>query len=130
VYAEKIKGLVREKGLEHKIHFYGERPYSDIAEILREHDLFINISRTGSLDKAVLEAMACGLTVLTSNEAYRTVLPPAYFLEHVSPEFIVERIKALADEPRPNQALRGIVTRDHALERTVDRLFSLVSGRV
>ena len=129
-YTEKIKGVIREKGLENQIHFYGQRPYSEIAETLREHDLFLNVSRTGSLDKAVLEAMACGLTVITSNEAYRTVLPPTYFLEQISPEFLAARIKSLADEPRPNTALREIVLRDHALEQTVDRLFTLLSARV
>lgn len=127
-YTEKIKGLIREKGLGNQIHFYGQRPYSEVPEILRDHDLFLNVSRTGSLDKAVLEAMACGLSVITSNEAYRTVLPLAYFLEYISPEFLAERIKALADEPRPNTALREIVVRDHALAPMIDRMTTLLNS--
>ena len=122
IYAEKIKALIREKKLEHYVHFYGDRGYSEIPEILREHDMFLNASATGSLDKAVLEAMACGLTTLTSNEAYRAILPSRYFLEHPSAEFLVERIKQLAGEPRPNAALRAIVLRDHALERTIEKM--------
>ncbi len=125
-YAARLKELVREKGLAGEIHFYGEHRYSEIPAILRDHDIFLNASRTGSLDKAVLEAMACGLTVLTSNQAYRSVLPAPYFLQHLSPEFLAARIQALADEPRPNIALREIVVREHALEQTVGRLVDIL----
>lgn len=130
VYAAKLRALVREKGLESRIHFQGERPYAEIAELLRGHHIFINTSRTGSLDKAVLEAMACGLTVITSNEAYRPILPPAYFLEHATPEFLAERIKALADEPRPNMTLRETVVRDHALEPMMDQVATRLKNRI
>lgn len=126
-YVERLKALILEKGLWAYVHFHGERPYSEMAQTMRNHDLFLNASRTGSLDKAVLEAMACGLTVVTSNEAYRAVLPAAYFLERSSPESLAERIKALADEPRPNRTLREIVLRDHALEQTISKLHNLLS---
>ncbi|MFY9463115.1 MAG: glycosyltransferase family 4 protein [Candidatus Sungiibacteriota bacterium] len=130
IYGEKIKTLIREKNLEQYIHFYGDRGYSEIPDILREHDMFLNASATGSLDKAVLEAMACGLTVLTSNEAYRAILSLEYFVEHPSAEFLAERIKARAAEPRPNRALRDIVVRDHALERTIEKIAALFAIRV
>ena len=34
----------------------------------------INMSNTGSIDKAVLEAMACGIPVITANEAFEPIL--------------------------------------------------------
>ncbi len=126
-YAEQVKKIIREKKLEPFVHFYGERGYSEIPDILREHDLFLNVSATGSLDKAVLEAMACCLTVLTSNEAYRMILPPLYFVEHPSSAFLAERIKAMAGEPRPNKALRDIVLRGHALVRTIEKIAALLA---
>lgn len=121
-YAEKIQALVREKGLTDCIRFEGERSYSAVPSLLRGYDMFLNCSRTGSLDKAVLEAMACGLTVITSNEGYRTIVPPAYFLADVRPEALADRITTLAGEARPNKKLREIVVRDHALAPTIDRL--------
>jgi len=130
VYAERIKTLIRGKKLEQYVHFYGDRGYSEIPEILGEHDMFLNASATGSLDKAVLEAMAVGLTVLTSNEAYRTILPPQYFLEHTGADFLAERIKACAAAPRPNTALREIVLADHALTRTIEKIMALLATPV
>lgn len=130
VYADRIKTLIREKNLDQHVRWYGDRHYSEIPGILRGHDIFLNASRTGSLDKAVLEAMACGLTVLTSNEAYRAILPPQYFLQDASSEFLAERIQALAREPRPNKGLRKIVVRDHALARTIEKMSALLATKV
>lgn len=130
LYAERIRALVREKDLESYVHFYGDRGYSQIPAILREHDMFLNASHTGSLDKAVLEAMAVGLTVLTSNEAYRVILPSQYFLEHASAELLAEGIKALWDEPRPNKALREIVVLGHGLAATINKMAALLTIKV
>lgn len=129
-YFEKIKALVREKSIESRITFLGARRYSEIPAILREHDMFVNASRTGSLDKAVLEAMACGLTTITSNEAYRPVLPADYVVASASADGFAERIRALRDEPRPNMALRQIVVRDHALVPVIDQIASLLAHPV
>lgn len=129
-YAEKIKAFVREKNLESHIEFLGDRHYSEIPGILREHDIFLNASRTGSLDKAVLEAMACGLSVLTSNDAYRAILPPQYFIARPSAEEFAARIKTLSKEKRPVAALRDIVLRDHALDRMTETLARLLAKPV
>ncbi|MEK7542004.1 MAG: glycosyltransferase family 4 protein [Patescibacteria group bacterium] len=125
-YLEKLKTIVREKDLDGQVRFAGAVPHSEVADLLRQHDVFINASRTGSLDKAVLEAMACGLSVITANEAYRPVLPPNYFLERTGADALAERISVLSGEPRPNEVLRGIVARDHALAACIDRMADLL----
>lgn len=129
-YLKRLQALVSGKGLSEHIRFEGERPFLKVPEILRAHDLFLNASQTGSLDKVVLEAMACGLTVLSSNPAYREILPPPYFIEKITPELLAERIQAVADEPRPNQGLRDIVVRDHALTQTIEKLYRYLAAPV
>lgn len=130
VYADKLQSFVRGKGLEDRIRFEGARPYGDMPALLGSHDMFLNCSRTGSLDKAVLEAMACGLTTVTSNEGYRAILPPEYFVAPARTEVFVERIATLAGEARPNTALRDIVVRDHALATTIGRMVALLAHRI
>lgn len=129
-YMARLKALVAEYNLGSQIHFYGSRPFSEIPSLLREHDVFLNVSRTGSLDKAVLEAMSSGITVLTANEAYRLILPPQYFLDRVSPEFIAARIRVVAREPRPNEKLRAIVMRDHSLDHTIQKIIHLLNTSI
>lgn len=118
-YYESLKKLVREKGLERQVFFHGARPWREIPETYREHDVFLSMSTTGSIDKSVLEAMSVGLTVLTANEAFSTLLPPVNFLERRSPELLAARIKQLARENRPNMTLRNSVIEKHSLEKTI-----------
>ncbi|TSC68449.1 MAG: hypothetical protein G01um101466_450 [Parcubacteria group bacterium Gr01-1014_66] len=127
-YLSALRRLIQDNGLAHKIHFKGTASYAEIPEILRASDLFLNTSRTGSLDKAVLEAMSTGLNVLTANEAYRTIVPERYFIERESPEFLAERIKLVADDPLPNLGLREIVMRDHGLHVTVDKIIQVLAS--
>lgn len=56
------------------VTFAGSIPNKEIVSYLRGSDLFVNTSHTGSLDKAMLEAMSCGIPVLTCNEAMKEVL--------------------------------------------------------
>ena len=126
-YMDFLKRYVSERSLDDRIQFMGPRKYSEIPSILQSHDMFINVSKTGSLDKAVLEAMSCGLTVIAANEAYKEVLPQKYFLDHTSPEFLSERIQMLASEDHPSNILSAIVGEKHSLEHTIDRIVSALS---
>lgn len=62
---ERLKKEVRRLKLEKQVEFWGER--NDIAEILKELDLFILPSLWEGLGIAVLEAQAVGVPVLVSN---------------------------------------------------------------
>lgn len=126
-YYRKLKKLVHEKRLAAEVAFFGPRPYTEVPEIYHDHDLFISMSRTGSVDKAVLEAMASGLTVLTANEAFQSVLPSRYFLERRTPQFLAERIKTFAGAPYPNTELREVVVSKHSLKNTITHIVSRLS---
>jgi len=69
-YLEKLKKIVADKELESTVFFPGAIPNKEIVSHLQSSDLFVNTSQTGSLDKAVLEAMACETLVVTTNEAF------------------------------------------------------------
>lgn len=60
-----LKGLSKELGLEDHVHLLGYR--TDIAEILKASDLFAFPSLREGLGLSALEAMACGLPIVTSN---------------------------------------------------------------
>lgn len=66
-----------KKSLEEAAHtlgvscgFQNPRLYAEMPGIYHHHRIFIHTSRTGSMDKVVLEAMASGLWVATSSEAF------------------------------------------------------------
>jgi glycosyltransferase involved in cell wall biosynthesis len=59
------EALVRRDGLTARVHFLGER--SDVPSCLRAADLFVFPSYTEGLPNALLEAMAAGLAVVTTD---------------------------------------------------------------
>lgn len=75
-YFENLKHSVVESGLSGLISFTGPVAPQEILLYLQDSDIFVNMSNTGSLDKAVLEAMACGLITVSSNEAFKEILSP------------------------------------------------------
>ncbi|MCE2490918.1 MAG: glycosyltransferase, partial [Anaerolineae bacterium] len=69
-YARDLHALVDKGALRDCVEFAGAVSHEQVpAEIRRAH-ILVNLSETGSVDKAVLEAMACGIPVVTSNEAF------------------------------------------------------------
>jgi glycosyltransferase involved in cell wall biosynthesis len=73
-YVESLHQQVERLGLQANVEFVGPIPYPELPHVYPEADLFLNFSDTGSLDKAVLEAMSCGVPVLTTNVAFRDML--------------------------------------------------------
>lgn len=69
-YVQELHDLVRKEGLGDVVKFMGARTPKELPEVYHSHNIFLHASRTGSVDKAVLEAMAAGLQVLTSSDAY------------------------------------------------------------
>ena len=65
------------------VQFVGKKTQRELPDMYRSHDIFVHMSRTGSLDKVLLEAMACGMSVVSCNDAARGFLPSEWiFSEH------------------------------------------------
>jgi len=132
-YAARLREGVRARGLGARVEFAGAVNHDRVAAMYQSADVMVNTSRTGSIDKAVLEAMACGLPVVTSNEAFAPMLAPWGDLLCVPPESPValaaslERLQAMPPDDRAalGRALREIVVRDHSLERLVGQLIAI-----
>ncbi len=69
-YYRELKEFVTTNELQAVVHFLGGCRYEELPGIYRAHQALIHTSRTGSIDKVVLEALASGLTVFSSSDAY------------------------------------------------------------
>lgn len=102
-YREVLEDLHRELSLGESVRFVGGKSYAQMVREYQKSDMLIHTSKTGSVDKVVLEALAAGLVVLTSSEAYEalgehvTIFPPndpkilAAMLEKMLSTGILER---------------------------------------
>jgi len=133
-YLDQLKGMVEAMGLKDQVEFAGWVANKDVAPYYQQADLFINMSGTGSLDKAVLEAMACECLVLTSNEAFKDILPPELIVEKNNPEQLAKKIQLLMELPDDKKAklrkqLREEVKNNHNLDNLVFKIIKQFNGK-
>ncbi len=129
-YLETLKRLLNEENVSDLVTFAGSVPHGKTPEEYQNADLFLNLSETGSMDKAVLEAMSCGTLVLTSNEAFRemlTKISPMLYLEKKTPEALAKRILQLRDlaaniREDLSRRLREEVMANHSLDELIAKI--------
>lgn len=119
-YKKELDNIIKETGVENKISFVGPINYQNIVDFYNSANVFVNFSKTGSLDKAILEAMACGLNILTSNEALIEELPERYITSEKEEELIL-KIKNSLDLGIDNWAV-NYVRENHNLDVLVEKL--------
>ena len=132
-YLESLKKKVKDNGLEERINFIGSVPNKDIVNYLQQADLFVNTSQTGSLDKAILEAMACGLIVLSSNDAARNVFGEYQNKLFFRPKDSLDlsqkilKLSKLSDSEKDKigSRLRTIVENDHNLKKLIVKILNI-----
>jgi len=69
-YLQELKNSVKIKQLDEFIKFTGPVSYNELADLYCQSDLLVNLCPTGGMDKVVLEAMSCGLSVVVANESF------------------------------------------------------------
>jgi glycosyltransferase involved in cell wall biosynthesis len=119
-YKKQIEEKVKELGLKDHVFFVGAISPKDVVRYYQDTDLFINLSSTGSMDKAVLEAMSCGNKILTSNEAFRSIVPNENHTDN-NVENISNGIRRLLDAPVDSR-LREYVVVNHQLRALIRNL--------
>ncbi len=119
--------------LEHEaiIHFYDGVSQEHMPELYSSHEVFVNLTETGSFDKTVLEAMACGCLPLASNLSFRSMFPAEFrdllsFKEEDSVD-LAQKLSLLLAQPelmkeKISHTMREMVIEKHSLARLVDEL--------
>ena len=70
-YYKQVIEKINTHNLTDRVDFVGDVQQKDLPNYYAKAKIFINLSKTGSLDKVVLEALSMNLRVLTSNEAFK-----------------------------------------------------------
>lgn len=137
-YFTELRDMVHEFRLEDIVQFQDAVPNKDLVPILQNADVFVSMSHTGSLDKANLEAMSCGLVLITCNEAFASLLGAyteklMYEKENdseLSAKLIAISILGASQRRKLGLLLRSIVMADHTLSQLISRISSLLIARL
>ena len=138
-YAEEVEREIKTLDLGERVRLHGAVAYPLIPDLYQSADLFVSGSRTGSVDKVVLEAMACGLPVLTCNESFVPLLgelggqAEAMGFRPGDVHGFAQRAQTLLELPGEERAdlgadLRAMVARDHEVDALMERLVQEMGG--
>jgi len=113
--------------LNNYIEFIGSVPHKEIPNIYNDAFLNINLCPTGGVDKAVLEAMACGCIPITTNEAFTDILSNTLLIPKDNPNELAGKIKEIinTDEEKINELrkqLRNEVEENHNLAKLINKI--------
>lgn len=129
-YYDELLQQIDTLHLQEFVGFAGPKDGTEIPAILARSDVFLHASDTGSLDKAMLEAMAARCVVLSSNDSAEVVLNAghdALFVHHSdagSFALALQRIYEMGESNRAEigERLRREVTEHHSLTTLIEKL--------
>ena len=121
LYRSELNQLVSSHHFEKQVEFVGGIEHNKMPEKYQAASLFLHASKTGSIDKAVLEAMSTGLPVVSSSEGFRALLPHEYVISSATPEAFCHAIRSYWNRGR-DMRLRDTVTERFELSRLISAL--------
>jgi glycosyltransferase involved in cell wall biosynthesis len=132
-YEEELHRLVEGLNLKEQVTFVGAIPHSDLPYWLARSHMFLHASDTGSLDKASLEPLACGVPLITVDKELATAAMPGIIEASPTPEAFADAVIRAAEgelwsQTPVREELRAFVTHAHSLESLVPRLLVIVAS--
>lgn len=135
-YSETLRQQANtELGTNH-VTFTGRLDAEQMVPLLANADLFVNLGATGSLDKAIVEAMASGCPVISSNDAFKAIAHASGFaecaIEPTIPDIMTALSRMATMSPESLQVLAdqqaNVARRDHTLEGLMTRLTAILNA--
>jgi len=130
-YEKSLRLKIRDLGLEDNFNFVGKINHRDLVPYYQSHDVFVHLSKTGSLDKALLEAMACGMQVLSSNYSAKAFLAPQFLFDEDKADDLAFKLRIISEkhyQMEPERSLRDYVVKNHNLDRLIDKISGIIAG--
>lgn len=121
LYFENLLKLTIDKGLSNIVHFRGEVTYDELPHIYNEAHLSLSMGSIGSLDKVILESMACGTPVIMRTPSIKDQLGGYMKLLYADDDDqVLRNIKEVINMEKENylnmgNELRKIVIQNHSL---------------
>ncbi len=133
-YKEHLHTLIKELELTSQVSFKGAVRHDSLPAILREYRVLMNCCE-GALDRAIVEAMACGVPVISTNACFAEILPQKFLKMLIVPaDNFEQQAEALQWLLSQNDdfltdlgvALREIVVQDHNIDQLIDRILAII----
>jgi glycosyltransferase involved in cell wall biosynthesis len=126
-YDKIIREKVLQYGLRDSVQLIGKVTQDEALKLYNEHELYVNLTPSGSLDKTIFEALATETMALVANSALKGELPEELVIAETTPENVANGIKQIfltnsLERQTLNHGLREYVNRNHSLNNLLELL--------
>ena len=131
-YRERLISRVCELGLDEIINFYPGVPNTETRLLYARHEIVINASPSGMLDKTIFSAMGRGCLVLVSNRDLADQIPNQFIFEEGNVKDLTRALRAilaLSDIEKNNYSriLQKFVLENHSLTNLATKLVTIMN---
>lgn len=126
-YFNEIKTKVKDLNLENQIKFFEAVPNHETPKIYQNYEIFINLTPTGSFDKTILEAAACGCIPVVLNKSLKGEINDQMIIEEENSESVAKSIvfwlnKEATEKNAASRILQEYVKQKHSLDKLIKKL--------
>ena len=112
-YYKRLMARVESLGLSNHVIFTPGLPNIETPALYRSHDIFVNASPSGMLDKTIFEAAASGCAVLASSEDIKEQLGDEYYFATV--DELADKLQKLISSPSTHREQLAKLAEDNSL---------------
>jgi len=132
-YFEHLKFLNEKLNLDDVVKFIGFVPHNNIADYYKKSDIVIGMTPKGGIDKSLLEAMASGALILTSNEEmgrYLGEYSKELIFDYGKPADLADKLTRVinwspSEKNKTSDFLLDSVKKFHNLENLIEKIIKL-----
>ena len=129
-YFEKIKSAAKDLEMAGNLKFVNEVANRQTPEIYNQNEIFVNLTNSGSLDKTILEAMACETLTVVSNHSFIDILPRQFIFEENHADDLKSKLMYVLGLPENQKRefgrkFREYVINNHSMNSLVTQLYTI-----
>lgn len=92
-YYQELKDFVVKNGLSGCVRFEKAVRPADLPAVYSENEICLNLTESGSFDKTIVEAAACGAIPVVSGKFFSKIFPESCVVSVYSPEAVARNLK-------------------------------------
>lgn len=134
-YEAEVKKLKEDLGLSDNVRFIGAVPSTETYKYYLSHQIYINVAKSGMLDKTIFKALAADLVTITTsvdyNEMIGSVVHDEFKVEQDSVDSLVEKLRHVLNMDKEHKLhkvkqMQEVIISKHSLSTLVNRIYELV----
>jgi glycosyltransferase involved in cell wall biosynthesis len=120
-YEQDLFEHIKKQGLKGEVNFAGRVSQFELPALLNRAKVFVTTAQNGSLDKAILEAMACGLLVISMAPG-SVSLPLGIAQTNNTADFITQLECVLKSGVFIKKEYVGFVKKNHSIQTLIPKI--------